>query len=266
MKNPRSVLEELITTVTQANPRAAEELANFESIAGVSVLDDVAAPFGSNGTFALDGPLLPIPAWKLIVEVNDTVKLQQTFSTLVDRFNQQSTEKQGKLQIGSEEVNARTFHWLRSDKMLNLTAYYTFVDGYLLAGPSEANLLQALQNRQTGYTLANSANFRNQLPADHYTNFSAIVYTNPGSSFSPLADQLKNSGALTPAQKQSLATLVASSAPGLICIYGEPDRIVAASRGSFLGFNLGTLAGIHQGGPLLPLIASSVRNSLPARN
>jgi hypothetical protein len=265
MKNPRSVLQELIGASTQAGGRVSDELAKFESVAGVSVLDDVAAPIGSNATFAFDGPLLPIPAWKLVLEVNDTAKLQQTFTTLIDRFNQQSTGAQGKLQTGSEEVNSRIFYWLRSDKAPNLSVYYTFADGYLLAGPSEANLVQAIQNRQTGYTLASSSNFRNQLPADNYTNFSAIIYTNPGSSFAPLAEQLKNSAALTPAQKQSLSALIASSTPGLVCVYGEPDRIVAASSGSFLGFNLGTLAGIHQGQPLLPLIASSMRSSLPAR-
>jgi hypothetical protein len=265
MKNPRSVLQELIGASTQAGGRMSDELAKFESVAGVSVLDDVAAPLGSNATFAFDGPLLPIPAWKLVLEVNDTAKLQQTFTTLIDRFNQQSTGTQGKLQTGSEEVNSRIFYWLRSDKTPSLSVYYTFADGYLLAGPSEANLVQAIQNRQTGYTLASSSNFRNQLPADNYTNFSAIIYTNPASSFAPLAEQLKNSAALTAAQKQSLSALIASSTPGLVCVYGEPDRIVAASSGSFLGFNLGTLAGIHQGQPLLPLIASSMRSSLPAR-
>ena len=265
MKNPRSVLQELIDASTQAGGRMPDELVKFESAAGVSVLDDVAAPFGSNFTFAFDGPLLPIPAWKLVLEVNDTAKLQQTFTTLIDRFNQQSTSAQGKLQTGSEEVNSRVFYWLRAEKAPNLAVYYTFADGYLLAGPSEANLLQAIQNRQTGYTLASSSNFRNQLPADNYTNFSAIIYTNPGSSFGALAEQLKNSAAISPAQKQAISTLIANSTPGLVCVYGEPDRIVAASRGSFLGFNLGTLAGIHQGQPLLPLIASSMRSSLPAR-
>jgi hypothetical protein len=264
MKSPRSVLQELIGASTQADGRVSDELAKFEAVAGVSVLDDIAAPVGSNFTFAFDGPLLPIPAWKLVLEVNDTAKLQQTITTLIDRFNQQSTGSQGKLQTGSEEVNSRVFYWLRGDKM-PMAVYYTFADGYLLAGPSEANLQQAIQNRQTGYTLASSASFRNQLPADNYTNFSAIIYTNPGSSFGVLAEQLKNSTALSAAQKQSLSALVTSSTPGLICVYGEPDRIVAASRGSFLGFNLGTLAGIHQGQPLLPLIASSMKSSLPAQ-
>ena len=58
-------------------------------------------------------------------------------------------------------------------------------------------------------------------------------------------------------QKQSLSALLADKGPGLICVYGERDRIVAASTGSFLGFDLGTLAGIQQGKPIVPLIASN---------
>jgi len=260
MKSPRIVMEQVIASAAKDDPRFSQELSEFESGAGVSLLDDVAAPLGGEATFAIDGPLLPVPSWKLAMEVNDPARLHQTLTTLVDRFNQQSPEQHGKLQAGSEQINSRTFYWLRNSKLPNLTAYYTFVDGYLLAGPSEATLQQAIQNRQSGYTLASSANFRKQLPADSYTNFSAIVYTNAGTALGPLAEQLKSSGALTPAQQQSVSTLLANSGPGLICVYGEPDRIVAATRGSFLGFNLGTLAGIQQGQPLLPLIASSARS------
>jgi hypothetical protein len=262
MKSPRSVVEELLAFATQNDPGFAQHLQTFEADAGVSILDDVAAPFGNDATFAIDGSLVPVPAWKLVVEVNDPSRLQQTLTRFVNLFNQQSAGSLGKLQAGSEQIDARTFYWLRSDKTPSVEAYYTFVDGYLIAGPSEANLAQAIQNRQTGYTLVSSPNFRNQLPADGYTNFSAIVYTNPGTALGTLAQQVKSSGSLTPAQQQSISALLTNVSPGLICLYGESDRIVAASRGSFLGFNLGTLAGIAQGQPLLPLLASSAKSSL----
>jgi len=262
MKNPRAVMEEAITLATQGNSRVPSELSAFEAEAGVSVLDDVAAPLGSDATFAIDGPLLPVPTWKLAIEVNDPVRLQQTITTLIDRFNQHAQETQGKVQAGSDQIDSRTFYWLRGSKLPNLTFYYTFVDGYLLAGANQTSLLQAIQNRQNANTLVSSANFRNQLAADNYTNFSGIVYTNPGSSFGPLVEQLKGASSLTPAQQQSLSALLASSGPALVCVYGEPDRIVAASRGSFLGFDLGTLMGIQQGRPLLPLVASSARSTL----
>jgi hypothetical protein len=265
MKSPRDIVTELIASATQNNPAFSQQLNSFESQAGVGLLDDVAAPFGRDVSFALDGPLLPIPSWKLIAEVNDSARLQQTLTTLIGRFNQLSSGTQVKLQLDSEQINSRTFYSLRNLQYPNLAAYYTFVDGYLVAGPSEANLVQAIQNRQTGNTLASSATFRNQIPVDNYTNFSAVLYTNIGSSFGPLAETVKGAGSLSPAQQQAVSTLLANSGPGLICIYGEPDRIVAATRGSFLGFNLGTLAGIQQGQPMLPLIASSMQSVTSGR-
>jgi hypothetical protein len=80
-----------------------------------------------------------------------------------------------------------------------------------------------------------------------------MVYSNLGSSsLGDLAKQLNSSG-----KQQVLSGLIANSGPGLICVYGETDRIVAAAKGSFLGFDLGTLVGIHQGKPLRTMIANA---------
>jgi FecR protein/Putative zinc-finger len=262
MKTPLTIVQELVAYASQNDAHRAQALNEMQSQLGVSVADDIAAPLGGDATFAIDGPLLPIPAWKIAVEVNDQSHLQQTISTLVDHFNQRTDSSQtGKLELHAEQVNSRTFYSLRSDKASGLAAYYTFVDGYLLAGPSEANLVQAISNRENGYTLASSSVFRNQLPGDSYTNFSAIVYHNAGKSLGNAAEQLRSSGNLSQSQQRALAALAIAGAPGLICVYGEPDRIVAATKGSFLGFNLGTLAGIEEGKPVLPLIASSARMS-----
>jgi hypothetical protein len=62
---------------------------------------------------------------------------------------------------------------------------------------------------------------------------------------------------MTAQKKKSLSALLLSSGPGLICLYGDTDRITAASTGSFLGFDLGALAGVYQGKPVMPLIASN---------
>jgi hypothetical protein len=259
MKSPRRIIDELLAFASQNDTGLSRGLNEFESRAGVNVVDDIAAPFGSDITFAVDGPLLPIPSWKLIIEVNDPARLQQTLTTLIDRFNQEPANTDVKLHSGSEQINSRTFYWLRSDKAPGVTAYYTFVDGYLLASTSEANLVQAMKNQETGYKLVSSSNFRNQLPEDAYTNFSGVIYINPGSSLRSLGQQLKSSGSLNPEQQRAVSTLLGQSGPGLICVYGEADRIVAASRGSFLGFNLGTLVGIQRGQPIFPLIASNFR-------
>ncbi|MGA8027705.1 MAG: FecR domain-containing protein [Bryobacteraceae bacterium] len=257
MKSPRAIMQELISFVSQADAQFSGELSQFQSQAGVNLVDDLAAPLGSDVTFAVEGAVLPLPAWKIAIEVYDPGRLQQTLSTLVERFNQQSSAEQGKLQLASEQINSRTFYSLRMSKVPSLAAYYTFTNGYLLMGSSEANLVQAIQNRQSGHTLVNSSKFRDQLPQDSYANFSGILYSDLNGALAPLASQLKASATLSSAQQQSLSALLSSTTPGLICVYGEPDRIVAATRSSFLGFNLGTLAGIEQGKALLPLISSS---------
>jgi hypothetical protein len=153
-------------------------------------------------------------------------------------------------------VNSRTFYSLNNDKAPAIAAYYTFVDGYLLASSSEANLQTAIDNKQTGHILANSDSFRNKLPADGYPNFSAMIYSNMGSSLGDLAKQLNSSPALSSGQRQSFGALLAKGGSGLICVYGETDRITAAARGSFLGFDLGTLVGIEQGKSLKTIVAS----------
>jgi hypothetical protein len=257
MKDPRMVMQELLTYASQADAHAAEGLSQMQEQLGVNLANDVAGSFGGDASFAIDGTLVPVPAWKFAAEVYDAAHLQQTVATLVEHFNQHADANAGKFALSSEEVNSRTFYSLQNSKAPNLGAYYTFVDGYLVAAPSKGILLQAIHNREAGYTLASSAAFQSQLPDDSYTNFSAIIYHHIGKSLKAIADQLNGSSALTPGQRQSLSALLANAAPGLICVYGEPNRIVAASKSSFLGFDLGTLAGIGGGKPLLPLIASS---------
>jgi len=248
MKSPRVMMQELIGLASGADADFTKQLDDFQAHAGVNLLDDVAAPLGSDVTFAIDGALVPIPAWKLIIEVNDPTHLQQTLTQFVKSFNQQAPATAGKLSLTSEQFNGRTFYALSNDKAPAIAAHYTFVDGYLLASSSEANVLTAIQNKQTGHILADSANFRSKLPADGYPNFSAMVYSNVSSSLGDLTKQLK-SPLLTP------------SGSGLVCVYGEPDRIIAAARGSFLGFDLGTLVGIQQGESLKTMIASGPKKA-----
>lgn len=264
MKDPKTVVNELITWASKKDPDVAQHLSEVQNQLGVNLTDDVAAAFGGDIAVAIDGPLLPKPAWKFVAEVYDSAGLQQTVATLITDYNQLAGEKAGKLSSGSEQVNSQTFYWIRTDRLPNVAVYYTFVDGYLLAGPNEADLVQTIHNREAGYTLPSSAKFQNEIPEDSYNNFSAIVYYNLGSTLGPIANQLKSMSPLTPAQKQTLHSILAQSTPTLICLYGEPDKITAATKTSFLGFSLGTLMGVAQGKPVLPLIASSAEGAVSA--
>jgi hypothetical protein len=252
IKNPKTILEEIFKMIDGGDAKFAQHLNEFEAKTGVNVLNDLAAPLGGEVTMAFDGPMLPTPRWKLIVEVYDPATLQATIAKLVESYNREPSAQGNSVQLTQRQVNSRTYYTLSSASKPNSEMDYTFVDSYLIAAPDLGTLSRAIQSRAAGYTLAHSSTFQALLPSDGYTNFSAIFYHNIGPVVGPLADQLKSSGALNRRQQESVDALKANSAPGLIYAYGESDRIVVASNSGFMGFDLGTLLTMGHTGPFLP--------------
>jgi hypothetical protein len=252
IKNPKNITEELFQSIGASDASFPQELAKFEAKTGVSVLDDITAPLGGEVTFALDGPLLPTPRWKLVFEVYDPTTLQSTIAKLVDSFNREAAQPGKSFQLTQQQVGSQTYYTIRSQQQAGFELDYAYEDSYLIAGPDVATVSQAIRDRQAGNTLTHSPTFQALLPSDKYTNFSAIFYHNFGPVVGPLVDQIKTLGTLTKQQQQSIADLQANTAPGLIYVYGEPERIVVASDTGFMGFDLGTLLGTGQGGPFMP--------------
>jgi FecR protein/Protein of unknown function (DUF3352)/Putative zinc-finger len=256
IKNPRSIMAGLFQMIGGGDPSLrqnfGQQMSEFEAKTGVNVLDDIAAPLGGEVTMAFDGPVLPTPRWKLIFEVYDPATLQATIAKLVDSFNREGSSEGHSFQLTKQQVGSQTYYVISSQQQPNVEVNYTFVDSYLIAAPDRGTLARAIQDRQAGYTLTHSSGFQALLPSDGYTNSSAIFYHNLGPMVGPIAEQLKSTGALTSAQRQSIDALTANSAPGLIYAYGEPGRIVVASNTGFMGFDLGTLLMMGDNGPFLP--------------
>lgn len=249
IKNPRTIVEELFQIVGSSNPNFSQELSKFEGKTGVNVLNDITAPLGGEVTIAFDGPVLPTPRWKVVFEVYDPATLQSTIGKLVESFNREATQAQGSLQLAQQQVGSQTYYTVHNPKQANFEIDYTYVDSYLIAAPDIATLTRAIRDRQSGNTLTHSQTFQALLPSDGYTNFSAIFYHNIGPIVGPLVEQIKAVGTLTAQQQKSIATLQANTTPGLIYVYGERERIVVASDTGFMGFDLGTLMTMGQGGP-----------------
>jgi len=245
-------MEELFQIIGSSEPKFPSELSEFEAKTGVSVLDDITAPLGGEFTFAFDGPMLPTPRWKAVFEVYDPATLQSIIAKLVDSFNREADHPDVSLQLAKQHVGSQIYYTLRNQKDVNFEVDYTYVDSYLIAAPDIATLSRAIRDRQAGNTLTHSPTFQALLPSDGYTNFSAIFYHNIGPVVGPLVEQIKSVGTLTAQQQQSIAALQANTAPGLIYVYGEPERIVVASNTGFMGFDLGTLMTMGHGGAFLP--------------
>jgi hypothetical protein len=250
IKNPKSIVEEMFQMIGSADQNFQRDLEQFETKTGVRVVDDIAAPLGGEVTFAFDGPVLPTPRWKVILEVYDPATLQSTIGKLIESFNREAGNSGGPFQLAQRQVGSQTYYTLHNSEQPNLEIDYTYVDSYLIAGPDIGTLSRAIQDRQGGNGLTHSQTFQALLPSDGYTNFSAIFYHNTGPVVGPLLEQIKTIDTLTPQQQQSIATLQANTAPGLIYVYGEPDRIVVASDSGFMGFDLGTLMTLERGGPI----------------
>jgi hypothetical protein len=256
VKNPATLLQELIGLAgTETGPAAV--ITEFQNQTGVNLLNDVAANLGGEMTVAFDGPLLPVPSWKIAIEVDNPARLEWAFEQAVKTAQQHAPAGSSGVQLETLQVNGMTGHALKSPS-LPFEIDYVFTDGYLLIGSSQTVLEAAIESRTSGLTLPRSSAFRAQLPQDGHVNFSGLLYYNMGSMAGPVVDQLKAGGLLSPEQQKSAATLTSNRAPGLIYAFGETDRITVGSRGGFFGLSLETLLGLNAKGAaalpqLLPL-------------
>lgn len=227
--DPTVMLDDLIGIVSRGNDEFVTELETFEQQLGFSLKDDVAVAFGGEVAIAVDGPLLPEPSWKLIVEVYDPARVEFLMGQLALQASAKLVEA-GKepIELVREESGGRVFWKLSGD---DKPFHFTMVEGYMIAAPNRALLDRAIRYRQSGYTIATAAKFRGLLPTDGQDNFSAIFYQDALSLLEPLAERIA-SQQLSDAQRQAIDALAAESGPTLGYAYGESDRIVFAASGT----------------------------------
>lgn len=263
VKNPSQMLEEALA-LAGSNAAALEKL-NAET--GVDLKQEVVSALGGEVTFAFDGPMLPTPSWKLILEVNDPAKLQRAIEKIVPAVNRHLTQD-GKPEITieasqSEGQPSQGVTWGRGQKLvahvlktglpLAPEIHYAFVDGYMVLAASEGLLMRSVNDRMAGVSLARSRRFTRLLPRNEQTSFSAMVYQNAGELLGLLAKGGSAAAGVTPDQQRRVDEIASRVEPMLVCVYGEADRIEIASQGSAWDVLMNSLAGVMlSGGPQSP--------------
>ena len=214
--DPAAVLDQILNR----DPHAAESR------------HDLAASLGGEFALALDGPPFPVPSWKLVAEVYDPARFQRALEKLVAEHNRSASTTGAKLlRTAQETADGRTYYLLGLGDPNPLgEAHYTFASGYLIAAPTRALVQRALETGANSMGLARSQAFTTLLPHDPYSDFSAVMYQNLGTTFAPFAALLGPKGAELVNQK-----------PRLIAAYAEPDRVTLASTGDILGISLNNL-------------------------
>jgi hypothetical protein len=238
VKNPAQMLDDVLNIAAAEGPGVAQDFARAESDLKFKIREDLVGTLGGEATFALDGPMLPTPSWKVIVEVNDTARLQSTLQQLVADINQEAAAHNEKgATLEQTQADGRTYYSVTSlSPKRPISFAYTFTDGYILIGASRALLRNAIHAHETGDTLMRSAAFRALLPPDQHPNVSALLYQNLAPLIAPIADQL------TASQRQSLGVLAAETKPSVVCAYGGENSVEVVSNSRFFGLDLNTFA------------------------
>ena len=242
VKEPALLVDDLLGFLETVQPDVRHQMEEIEKSQGFNIRNDFAAPLGGEFAFAIDGPILPTPSWKVILEVYDQPKLQNTFERSVEKLNQFSMlHGKGKLAIENTTVGDRTYYSIKSD--VGLEVHYTYANGYLVAAPSRALLEQSIRNREAGNTLVRSSRFMSSLPQDGSTNFSAIFYHDLAPLMGSLAERMKSAGG---EESKKLASIDANAPPTLVYAYAQGDRITLAANteGGAFGLSPASLIGL----------------------
>jgi hypothetical protein len=236
-KSPALMVDDLVQIASAGNANGANGWAKEQAELNLDIRNDLAASLGGEAALALDGPILPTPSWKLIVEVYDPSRLQYSIGRLVEAINREFVlHNRPELKLDEQQVGGSAFYTLRSpDPAVPVEVHYTFSDGYLVAGPSQALVQEAIRTRAKGDSISHSDKFRALLPVDQHANVSGLIYQNLAPVIAPI------SGQISAAQLQALQTIVANSEPSVICAYGDESQIELASTSKTLGIDLKAL-------------------------
>ncbi|HET6671172.1 MAG TPA: FecR domain-containing protein [Pyrinomonadaceae bacterium] len=247
VKNPVSLVDDLLGVVETVSPDLRKNLDKLQAERGFDIRRDFAAPLGGEFAFAIDGPILPTPSWKMVFEVNDPQHLQETLERVVTEVNKEAA-KFGKTGLvwDRSEISGRTYYTLRSADF-GVEVNLTYVNGYLVAGPSRALVERAVRSQEAGYSLLRSARFTAGLPADGNANFSALFYHNLGPLVQPFADRIAGSAEKLPQeQAEAIKKMATDMPPTLAYAYAQGDSITFAANteGGPFGLSPASLLGM----------------------
>lgn len=247
VKDPVKLVDDLLGVMETVSPDLKKNLDQQQAERGLDIRKDLAGPLGGEFAFAIDGPILPTPSWKMVFEVNDSAHLQQTLERIVVEVNKEAAKySKAGLTWDRTDIGGRPYYTLRSADF-GVEVNYTYVNGYVVMGPSRAMVERSVRSQESGYSLLRSARFTAGLPTDGNANFSAVFYHNLGPLVQPFAERLANAGPSLPQeQQQAIKTMAANMPPTLAYAYAQGDTITIAANteGGPFGFGPAALFGM----------------------
>jgi len=247
VRDPSALVDDLLGVVETVSPDLRKNLDKLQAERGLDIRKDIATPLGGEFAFAIDGPILPTPSWKMVFEVNDPQHLHQTLEHVIAEINKEAAKfnKTG-LAWDRADIGGRTYYTLRSADF-GVEVNFTYVNGYMIVGPSRAMVERSVRSQEAGYTILRSTRFTAGLPADGNANFSALFYHNLAPLVQPFADRIASSAnSLPQEQQQAIKAMAADMPPTLAYAYARGDSITFAANteGGPFGLSPATLLGM----------------------
>lgn len=242
-KDPKAIADDLIAMAVPKNDSQENGFTEAEEKLQINFREDLAANLGGDFLLSLDGPVLPTPSWKAVIEVNDSERLENSLERLTEAIrNQAPANAPHSITIEPSEAGGQRYYSVQDTVTGKTLAQYTYANGYMIVAPTRALLIQAMQAYSTGNSLANSTAFKALLPKDANEDYSAVAYQNLSPVLTPLLSQLSGETA------DAVRKLAADARPTAVCARGEQTRIEAASDSRLFGFDFLTLETlIHSG-------------------
>jgi len=242
-KNPTEIADDIMSMTAQDKAAPIDDWSDIQDKLQIDIRNDLAANLGGEFLMAFDGPVLPTPAWKAVIEVRNSDQLEKTLERLAEAIRDQNQSKQAhSATISSRSIGGQSFYTVRDTASGAIVAQYTYADGYMIIASDQALLTEALHAHDSGESLGRSAAFKALLPVDENANYSAIAYQNISPVLTPLLSQFSGSTA------EAIQQLAADARPTAICAWGKGNRIEVASNSHLFGFDFFALpALLHSG-------------------
>jgi len=233
--------------IETVSPDLRKTLDKQQAERGLDIRKDIATPLGGEFAFAIDGPILPTPSWKRVFQVDDAEHLQRTLERIVGEVNKEAA-RFGKTGLVWEraDISGRPYYTLKSSDF-GVEVNFTYVNGYVVMGPSRAMVERAVRSQAAGYSLLRSSKFLAGLPADGNANFSAVFYHNLAPLVQPFADKIASTASNLPQeQQQAIKAMAADMPPTLAYAYAKGDSITFAANteGGPFGLSPATILGM----------------------
>jgi hypothetical protein len=246
-KDPKSIADDLMTMSGSKHGKGEEDRTDAKAKMLESIRDELAGDLGGDFLVSIDGPVLPTPSWKAVIEVRNSNRLEQTIEQLAklsQSIREQDRNQKGEMKsshamaIETTQVGTQRFYTVKDTGTGTEVANYTFSDGFMILAPTRALIMEALQAKESGNSLAHAAAFKALLPKDENENYSAIAYQNVGPILTPLLSQLGGGSA------DAIRQIAADGRPTAVFAWGRDNRIEAASDSRLFGLDFLTLGSL----------------------